>query len=146
MHSRATFFLIPPLLEQVLLEKDCMQLVLKLMAGTAPAAIITADLPMQIKRRGVEMRMVVGDCKGKPDPSLLKAVARARIWFDELASGNVDSVADIIKREGLDQGYVSRLLKLAFLPPKVIESIVAGTQPADWTVNVLARKIQLEIW
>jgi hypothetical protein len=33
-----------------------MQLTLKLVAGTARAVIITADLPMQIKRRGVEMR------------------------------------------------------------------------------------------
>jgi hypothetical protein len=108
------------------LKPDCIQLMLKLLAGTAPAAIITADLPIEIKRRGVEMRMVVGDCKGKPDPNLLKAVARARLWFDELATGQVTSIADIVKREGLDQGYVSRVLKLAFLTPKVIESIVAG--------------------
>ena len=83
--------------------------------------------------------MVVGECKGKPDPNLLKAVARARLWFEELATGKITSVADIVKREGLDQGYVSRLLKLAFLPSKLVESIVAGTQPAEWTVNSLAR-------
>jgi site-specific DNA recombinase len=134
------FNIIPTLLERVELKQDCMQLTLKLISGTAPAAIITADLPMQIKRRGVEMCMVVGDCRGKPDPNLLKAVARARLWFDELATGKVTSVADIVKREGLDQGYVSRLLKLAFLPPKVVESVVTGTQPADWTVNVLQNK------
>lgn len=138
------FDLIPPLLERVVLNPDCIKLMLKLVTGTAPAAIITADLPMEIKRRGIEMRMVVGDCKGKPDPNLLKAVARARLWFDELATGKVTSVADIVKREGLDQGYVSRLLKLAFLPPKVVESIVAGTQPSDWTVNGLAKKLNLE--
>ena len=53
------------------------------------------------------------------------------------ATGRVTSVADIVKRERLDQGYVSRLLKLAFLPPKIVESIIAGTQPADWTVHKL---------
>ena len=137
------FDLIPPLLERAVLKQDYLQLTLKLISGTAPAAIITADLPIQIKRRGVEMRMVLGDCKGKPDPNLLKAVARARLWFDELVTGKVASVADIVKREGLDQGYVSRILKLAFLPAKVVESIVAGSQPADWTVSVLADKIKL---
>ena len=131
---------IPPLLERVVLQQDCMQLTLKLIAGTAPAALITTDLPMQIKRRGVEMRMVVGDYKGKPDPGLLKAVARARFWFDELTAGKVTTIAQIARRENIDKGYVSRLLRLAFLPPKVIESIVAGTQPADWTVNVLAKR------
>ena len=136
------FDLIPQLLERVELKQDCMQLMLKLVAGTAPAAIITNDLPIQIKRRGVEMCMVVGDCKGRPDPNLLKAVARARLWFDELATGKVVSVADIVKRERLDQGYVSRLLKLAFLPPNVIESIVAGSEPANWTANILLKKGQ----
>ncbi len=139
------FDIIPPLLERVVLKPDYIQLTLKLVAGTAPPAIITADLPMEIKRRGVEMCMVVGDCKGTPDPNLLKAVARAHLWFDELATGKVASVADIVKRERLDQGYVSRLLKLAFMPPNVVESIVTGTQPADWTVNILIKKVQVEI-
>lgn len=131
------FDLIPPLLERVVLKPYCIQLMLKLVTGTAPAAIITTDLPMQIKRRGIEMRMVVGDCKGKPDPNLLRAVARARLWFDELATGRVTTITQIARRENIDKGYVSRLLKLAFLPPMAVESIVAGTQPADWTVNRL---------
>lgn len=39
------FDLIPPLLERVELKPDYMQLTLKLVIGTAPAAIITTDLP-----------------------------------------------------------------------------------------------------
>lgn len=137
------FDLILPLLERVELKQDCMQITLKLVAATAPAAVISADLPMEIQRRGVEMRMVVGECKGKPDPNLLKAVAHARLWFDELATGQVATIAEIARRENIDKGYVSRLLRLAFLPPKAIESIVAGTQPADWTVNALTKDISV---
>ena len=87
-----------------------------------------------------EKLMVLRDYKGKPDPNLLKAVARARLWFDELASGQVTSIADIFKREGLNQGYFSRLLKLAFLPQKAVEPIVTGTQSKDWIVNLLTNK------
>lgn len=133
--------LVAQLIDRIELKSDNIRLQIKLMPDGVPGATITTDLPMETKRRGVEMRMVVGESKGKPDPALIKAVARARLWFDELASGKVTSVADIVKREGLDQGYVSRLLKLAFLPPKIVESIVAGTQPVDWAVNVLAKKI-----
>jgi len=132
------------LIERIELKPDNMRLQIKLIPDGVPAAIITTDLPMETKRRGVEMRIVVGDCKGRPDPNLLKAVARARLWFDELATGKVTSVADIVNREGLDQGYVSRLLKLAFLPPKAVESIVAGTQPADWTLNRLTKDTCIE--
>lgn len=134
------FDLVRALLTRVELKPDCMQLKLKLVTTSAPAVVVTVDLPVQIKRRGVEMRMVVGGCKGKPDPNLLKAVARARLWFDELATGKATTIAQIARRENIDKGYVSRLIRLAFLPPKTVESIIAGTQPADWTVNVLAGK------
>lgn len=35
--------------------------------------------------------------------------------------------------------HVSRLLELASLPPTLVESILAGTQPADMTAETLAR-------
>ncbi len=136
-----THHLLQQLIERIDLKSNHLRLHIKLIADGAPAKIITTDLPMTIKRRGIEMRMVVGESKGKPDPTLLKAVARAHLWFDELATGKVVSIAQIERRENIDKGYVSRLLKLAFLPPKAIESIVAGTQPADWTVNTLVMKI-----
>ena len=50
---------------------------------------------MQMKRRGVEMRIVLpGDSNpNRVDLPLLKAVARARRWADDLVSGKVRSVA-----------------------------------------------------
>src|SRR5215468_8395058 len=35
------------------------------------------------------------------DPALLRAVARARRWFEEITSGRVPSSAEIARREGL---------------------------------------------
>jgi hypothetical protein len=60
-------------------------------------------VPFKVKRRGVEMRLVIngGDEPRKPDPALLKAFARARRWFEELASGRVRSLVEIARREGL---------------------------------------------
>ena len=51
-------------------------------------------LPMQMKRRGVEMRMVLeGDSTpSRVDLPLLKAVARARRWSQDLIAGRVQSV------------------------------------------------------
>lgn len=125
-------------LERVELKKDGIRMHLKLENNEASAAIQT-NIPLELKRRGVEIRMIIGNHKGHPDPSLLKAVARARLWFDELATGKVPSIAQIAKREDIDKGYIARLLKLAFLAPSNIEAIVAGTQPAEWTVNTLTK-------
>src|SRR5262249_16478074 len=51
---------------------------------------ITRSFPMQLKRRGVELRLIVGDhnrSAATVDLPLLKAIARAHSWFDELSSG-----------------------------------------------------------
>jgi len=67
---------------------------------------------MKIKRRGVEMRIILDgkdDVLRKFAPALLKAMARASRWFEELASGRVPSPAEIAKRESLRKGYVARL-------------------------------------
>jgi len=53
-------------------------------------------VPLRMKRRGVETRIVIAagdDLPRKVDPALLKAVARSRGWFEELASGSVRSLA-----------------------------------------------------
>jgi hypothetical protein len=119
------------------LQKGRICLCLKLKVSNEISTSVHADIPVEVKRRGVEMRMIFGEYKGKPDASLLKAVARARLWFEELATGKVATIAEIARREKIDKGYIGRLLKLAFLPPSAVDSIVAGTQPAEWTVNGL---------
>ena len=71
-------------------------------------------VPLKVKRRGVEMRLIIngGDQPRMPDPALLKAFARARGWFEELASGRARSLVEIARREGLAKRYVTRLTKL----------------------------------
>ena len=96
-------------------------------------------VPLKVKRRGVEMRLIIngGDEPRKPDPALLKAFARARGWFEELASGRVRSLVGIARREGLAQRYVTRLTKLAFVSPAFVESIAAGQVPTAISLQML---------
>ena len=83
---------------------------------------------LKVKRRGVEMRLIIngGDEPRRPDPALVKAFARARVWFEELASGRVRSIVEIARREGLAKRYVTRLMKLAFISPAFVEAIAEG--------------------
>jgi hypothetical protein len=96
-------------------------------------------VPLKVKRRGVEMRLIIngGDEPRKPDPALLKAFARARGWFEELASGRVRSLVDIARREGLAKLYVTRLTKLAFVSPAFAEAIAAGEVPITTNLQML---------
>jgi hypothetical protein len=104
-------------------------------------------LPMQVKRRGVEMRMVLeGDSTpSRVDLPLLKAVARARRWSQDLIAGRVQSVGEIAKRERLDCRSVRRLIRLGFLSPRIVNAIAAGHQPLDLTVIGLTRRIDLPL-
>jgi site-specific DNA recombinase len=79
------------------------------------------------------------------DLSLLKAVARARRWADELVSGKVRSVSDLARREGIDGRSVRRLIPLGFLSPRIIEAIAEGRQPVELTVEALTRRIDLPL-
>ena len=45
----------------------------------------------------------------------------------------------------MDKSYVSRVVNLAFLAPDIIESIIAGYQPADLNVEKLTKQSNLPL-
>ena len=101
---------------------------------------IKRHVPMQLRRRGVELRLVVNSgarASCKTDQWLLRAVARAHCWFDDLVTGRCASMVEIAKRNGVGKQYVSRLIRLAFLAPEMVELIVAGRQPPELTAQAL---------
>ena len=108
------------IVERVDLMREGIRLLLKLpiaaedRSGTTRHIALVRLIPLQLKRRGVETRMVLA---GEATPSrvelpLLKAVARARRWARELISGQVNSVDEIARREQMDKRSVRRLLRL----------------------------------
>ena len=103
--------------------------------------IISLTYPLQMKRRGVEAKLIIGGVAlGQPDPELIKLIAKARDWYDGLKSGRYESIKDIGATHKLDNGDVSRTLSLAFLAPSIVHDIVAGNHPVDLTPRDLSRK------
>ena len=115
---------------------------------TSSTLSLTRFVPLRMKRRGVETRIVIAagdDLPRKVDPALLKAVARSRAWFDELAFGQVRSLADIARRENIAVRYVERLSRLAFTAPTIVEAICQGRQPAELNAATLLNQINLPL-
>ncbi|MGD0275205.1 MAG: hypothetical protein ABSB79_03960 [Syntrophales bacterium] len=135
--------LIDRFIQRVELQQDGIRLTLSLASLMVPemdsnAVNIIRDIPMQIKRRGVEMRLIIGGTgPARVDQRLLKTIVRAHKWFNDLVSGQVHNMAEIVSQEGIDKSYVSRVMYLAFLAPDITESILAGRQPADLSVEKL---------
>jgi hypothetical protein len=102
---------------------------------------MTRVVHMQLKRRGVETRLVIpGEAVpiSRSDPALLRALSRGYQWFGELASGRVASTKQIAAREGLSHSYVRHVVPLGLLAPKVIEAICAGQQ----SITVSAERLK----
>ncbi len=143
-------------IERVDLRKDGFNLAINLAplishkAGVPDGArlTITKSIPLLLKRRGVELRIVLeGEATStvRTDPTLIKAIARGRRWFTELASNAAADTLEIAKREGLRDSYVRRLIPLALLAPAIVEAICAGSQPPDLTTAELTRRAALPI-
>lgn len=87
-------------IDRVLLTEEGIRIVLRIsipsgpMIGAARLKILRFSrfVPMKMKRGGVEMRIILNgkeELPRKVDAALLKAIARARRWFKEVASGRV---------------------------------------------------------
>jgi hypothetical protein len=136
------------LVDRAELHPDGIRLSIRLPIGTSakPQASattylsITRTVPLRVRRRGVEMRLVIGGSGSAPriDSTILKATARAHRWFDDLVSGRSASMVEIGQREGVGKRYVSRMIRLAFLAPAIVESIAEGRQPPELTAQFLS--------
>jgi len=92
---------------------------------------------------------VLGEASLTTDASrqaILKAIARARCWYDQLTRGEVDSIAQLALREALSPRLIHAQLKLVQLSPRTVErflskpesmplslrDLLAATIPARW--------------
>ena len=142
------------LVDGVELKQDGIQVSIKLPipsdeggdAATPNELALARFVPLRMKRRGVEMRLIIdGDATpaARIDPPLLKAIARAYRWSDDLVSGRMRSIGEIAKRERLIGRYVRCVMRLAFLAPRIVEAIAEGRQPADLTTVAMTQRIDL---
>lgn len=61
-----------------------------------------------------------------------------------LLTGTASSITELAKREKVTQRYIGHLLKLAFLAPNIIRSIVKGDIPSDLSLDRLEQGFPLD--
>ena len=62
---------------------------------------------------------------------LVKALARAYIWQQTLESGKYKSAAHLAKKLKVNSSYMSKILALNLLAPKIKADILNGTQARE---------------
>lgn len=101
----------------------------------------TVRLQIAMRRWGGAKRLI--DPNGttveplEPDYALLRAIARAKRWEAQIASGERAGADDVAAAEGLQSRYVDKVLKLAWLPPAVVEALIDGHRLRDVTLSQL---------
>jgi DNA invertase Pin-like site-specific DNA recombinase len=107
-------------------------------------ALLTVTSPFQHRKRGVEIKLIIGDEPADIDATLLRNVARAHRYFDLVRLGK--TFAEIAEAEGVSKRRVQQLIELAFLAPDVIRTVREGEQPVGMTSDWLKRHAFSPIW
>ncbi len=117
-----------------------------LLAGVGEASLkpitLEKDLPIQLRRRGVEMRLVISGVQKNQvvvDSQMVRTIAKGHVWFEDWLHGRIKSYKDIVAKEGISASYAGDVMKLAFLSPTIVQDIIHGRQPEGLMVSHLTR-------
>jgi site-specific DNA recombinase len=96
--------------------------------------------PINIRRRGQEMKMVLG-AKAVPasnvDDALVLLVARAVLLRHQLDTNEITSIGEYAEAQGIHHSDAKKLVPLGYLAPSIIEDILKGHQPVELTAREL---------
>ncbi len=111
---------------------------LRLMDMTQSEGTITLNSQVRLTKTGLAMRLVHSNGRaataGTPDPNLIKLLALARRWSIALAPGHTE-MATIASTEKVSDSWISRVVRLSFLAPEIVDAILEGTQPERLTAT-----------
>jgi len=102
----------------------------------------TIRLPIELRRRGVEARLVLTatpHAASNADPNLIRLLGQAHAYIERLTGGSIGSITELADTTGSDAREVSRILPLAFLAPDIVRDILEGRQPPELTAEALRR-------
>jgi site-specific DNA recombinase len=141
--------ILQPALREVLLGHRSTQLAKQEPCLEKGKNVFKLMIDAKVKRCGGEVRLIVptdsaNESPSRPVPSLIKAVARAHRWPEQIIHGELKGRHSIAQRTGLDERYVGRVLQCALLAPDIVEAILDGHQPADLGVEKLLKDLPLD--
>lgn len=104
----------------------------------------------QYRKRGVETKFIIGDQPANYDAILVKNLAQAHYFMEQLKSGiGLEQIAltySATSKVPINEKRVSRLLKLACLAPDITSKILQGQQPHDLTTAMLLKSSLSHSW
>ena len=95
------------------------------------------NAPLQVKRRGVERKLIIGEILPSPDHTLINLLKNAHRYLAQLKAGK--SLSDIAADEGKSNTLIRTRIPLALLSPKIQKAILDGIQPLNLTADCILK-------
>jgi hypothetical protein len=120
------------------------------MTTTFDEEVIDIFVPISLKRRGGTAMLIMpydeADEQKNFDDRIIKMIAKAHKWKVMLEEKKISSLAEIARKEDFGTAYVSKIFNLNFLSPKIVERILAGTQPRSLKLQDLTTQEMPDLW
>ena len=141
--------LIATLIQQITVRRDGLTItlnakgitnLLKIVHRSDDAETIDIVVPVKLKRSGFALRLVLPNGNAalpQTDDRLLKTIATAREWWKQLMADPKLRIADLAAANAMTESWVTRVLRLAFLDPAIVQQIISGTAPVALTFDSL---------
>ena len=101
---------------------------------TSASNTIRVVIPLTIRKRNGRPRILppediaMRDDRAQ-DPHVLRAIARAWKWRRQVESGAVSVIQEIATAEKVSDRFISRMMRLAYLSPDVLQALVVRRVP-----------------
>ena len=107
------------------------------------------SVPVELRRSGREIKMRIDAtdpfAAAKPDARLIKLLIKARRFNAALVRSEGVPFAALAEREGVSPSYFTRLVRLSYLAPDIIQAILDGRQPRNLTPDKLLAHSRLPL-
>jgi len=116
-------------------------------SGSTRTAVHRLRMPIALTRQngGAIVLATAADRGTTANPALIKALALGFTWFEELATGRADTVTTIAKRERVTDRYVSQLVELAFIDPRIVQRTLSGSDKTAISTTRLVFRTDLPL-
>ena len=107
------------------------------------AGTIRVVVPLHIRKRNGRPKILPPDDAQRVEnlgqqPHVLRAVGRAWNWRRQLETGVATTIQDIAAAEKVSDRFISRMVRLAYLSPEVLEHLLIRRVPPSVSLNELA--------
>lgn len=107
---------------------------------------VTIESHFTLRRRGIETKLVLADSSVKnasPDDGLKALLAKAHHYLRQLTDGSGRGVSEVAAANKVDRSDFTRILRMAFLAPDMVDRILNGSQPVELSAQSLSRLAEL---